>query len=107
MERWSDGVMEWWSGGVMETLFQLVLMYCEIEAQEKVIKQLLGEWARRASRSFSTFIFLQLSFQFVNLAPSRCASMQGFHLYRLSGHCTFIGTFAKMHLSAPILGGFP
>ena len=42
----------------METLFQLVLMYCEIEAQEKVIKQLLGEWARRASRSFSTFIFL-------------------------------------------------
>ena len=88
------------------SLFQLVLMYCEIQAQEKVIKQMLGKWTRRASRSFSTFIFLQLSFQFVNLAPSRCASMQGFHSYRLSGNCTFIGTFAKMHLSAPILGGF-
>ena len=70
-----------WSGGVMETLFQLVLMYCEIEAQGKVTKQLLGEWARRAFRSFFTVIFLQLSYQFVNLAPSRCTSMQGFHLY--------------------------
>ena len=76
--------MEWWSGGVMETLFQLVLMYCEIEAQEKVIKQLLGEWARRASRSFSTFIFLQLSFQFVNLAPFRCSIIANLVLSRPS-----------------------